>query len=175
MTGRFAFFLLTIGRSHCGLRPRPRRGVAPIVLPDTVTPIHYDIELTPHPAAATFTAVVHISVFLAQPTPDIKLNAARSHLLAGAAFRRSFGAQDPLRRETANREAALPHAYEGRLAHSVNRLLGPGSTPTLPACSIWTTMPARAASARCTRSWRIRMHAASFPAGMNQTGKLPSR
>jgi Peptidase family M1 domain/Peptidase M1 N-terminal domain/ERAP1-like C-terminal domain len=47
-----------------------------IVLPDTLTPSHYELELTPDAAAASFTAVVHIRIEIHQPTPEIKLNAA---------------------------------------------------------------------------------------------------
>jgi aminopeptidase N len=46
-----------------------------IVLPDGVTPTHYELELTPDAAAARFTAAVRIRVEIHQPTPEIKLNA----------------------------------------------------------------------------------------------------
>jgi aminopeptidase N len=47
-----------------------------IVLPDSVTPTHYELELTPDAAAASFAAVARIRIEIHQPTPDIKLNAA---------------------------------------------------------------------------------------------------
>jgi aminopeptidase N len=47
-----------------------------MVLPDTITPSHYDLTVTPDAAAATFTAVVRIAIDVHQRTRDIKLNAA---------------------------------------------------------------------------------------------------
>jgi aminopeptidase N len=47
-----------------------------IVLPDTVTPTHYDLEVTPDATAATFTAAVRIAVEVHRATADIELNAA---------------------------------------------------------------------------------------------------
>ncbi|HEV2703614.1 MAG TPA: M1 family metallopeptidase [Steroidobacteraceae bacterium] len=47
-----------------------------IVLPDTVVPTHYDLEVTPDAAAATFTAVVRIVLEVKRATPDIAFNAA---------------------------------------------------------------------------------------------------
>src|SRR5580692_10606777 len=47
-----------------------------IVLPDDVTPTHYELELTPDAAAASFTGVVRIRIEVHQRTSEIKLNAA---------------------------------------------------------------------------------------------------
>jgi aminopeptidase N len=47
-----------------------------IVLPEAVTPTHYDLEVWPDAAAATFTAAVRIVLEVHRPTPDIELNAA---------------------------------------------------------------------------------------------------
>jgi aminopeptidase N len=46
-----------------------------IVLPDTVTPTHYDLEVRPDAPSATFTAAVRIAVTVHRATPDIELNA----------------------------------------------------------------------------------------------------
>jgi aminopeptidase N len=46
-----------------------------IVLPDTVTPTHYDLEVTPDAATASFTAAVRISVTVHRATSDIEMNA----------------------------------------------------------------------------------------------------
>ena len=47
-----------------------------IVLPDGITPTHYELELTPDAAAASFTAVARIRIEIHQPSSEIKLNAA---------------------------------------------------------------------------------------------------
>jgi aminopeptidase N len=47
-----------------------------IVLPDDVTPSHYDIAITPDPAALTFTGQVRIDVDVRRATDKIVLNAA---------------------------------------------------------------------------------------------------
>jgi len=46
-----------------------------IVLPDTITATHYDLEVRPDAAAATFKASVRISIEVQRATPDIQLNA----------------------------------------------------------------------------------------------------
>ncbi len=46
-----------------------------IVLPDSVTPTHYDLAVTPDAVAATFTAVARISVNVHSATSDIEMNA----------------------------------------------------------------------------------------------------
>jgi len=48
-----------------------------IVLPDTVMPMHYAIEITPDIRAATFTGRVAIDIEVHQATPTIVLNAAQ--------------------------------------------------------------------------------------------------
>jgi aminopeptidase N len=45
-------------------------------LPDTVTPVHYDITVAPDLAAAKFTGAVTIQVRIVKPTPTVTLNAA---------------------------------------------------------------------------------------------------
>jgi aminopeptidase N len=47
-----------------------------VVLPDSVTPTHYELELTPDAASASFSGVARIQIQIHRPTPEIKLNAA---------------------------------------------------------------------------------------------------
>lgn len=47
-----------------------------VVLPSNVTPVHYDIVVTPNIGAATFTGTVAIDIEVHQPTHTIVLNAA---------------------------------------------------------------------------------------------------
>jgi aminopeptidase N len=53
-----------------------------IVLPDAVTPTHYDLQVWPNAAAATFTAAIRIGLTVHRPTPDIELNAAELAFLS---------------------------------------------------------------------------------------------
>lgn len=46
------------------------------VLPDTVTPSHYDIAIIPDEQALTFTGTVGITVTVSKPTQDITVNAS---------------------------------------------------------------------------------------------------
>ncbi|MGC1457978.1 MAG: M1 family metallopeptidase [Steroidobacteraceae bacterium] len=68
-------FLLLLGVIAAPVCAGPA-GPDRIVLPDAVTPTHYDLEVRPDAATASFTGQVRIQVDVHRATPDIELNAA---------------------------------------------------------------------------------------------------
>jgi aminopeptidase N len=75
---RFKGFWLALVIGWVGVLSSPALAAdAPVreVLPDTVTPIHYDLALSPDAAALTFRGKVAITVEVKSPTRDIALNA----------------------------------------------------------------------------------------------------
>jgi aminopeptidase N len=68
------FLFMTGAASVCAGAGASARGDR-VVLPDNVTPAHYDLELTPNVAAATFTGLVRIRVDVHRSSRDIELNA----------------------------------------------------------------------------------------------------
>ena len=90
-----------------------------VILPDTVTPLHYDISVTP--GAKTFTGSVKIDVEVRRPTSEIKLNAADltiSRVMLSAVAGAPTVAFDP-EQETATFTFASPIA-PGRYVLSID-------------------------------------------------------
>jgi aminopeptidase N len=71
-----AVLLFLLGVVAAPVRADSAAESARIVLPDAVTPTHYDLQVWPNAAAANFTASVRIVLTVQRPTPDIELNAA---------------------------------------------------------------------------------------------------
>src|SRR5687768_7388660 len=97
-------------------------------LPSAVTPLHYDITVTPRLAEATFGGNVVIRLRLASPSSTIVLNAAEikfgsASISAGGRIQKAEVVLDPAKEQAAFRvPAALPAgdaeltiAYEGIL------------------------------------------------------------
>ena len=60
----------------CALQPALAQASQRVVLPDNVTPLHYEISFTPDAAAKTFTGSVKIDIEVHRQSSEIKLNAA---------------------------------------------------------------------------------------------------
>jgi len=77
-----------------------------IVLPDNVIPVHYDLEVAPAAADATFTAAVRIQIDVRQRTSDIELNSAN---LAFSSVQLSAAPASPTVRFDTSRQTATLH------------------------------------------------------------------
>jgi len=140
--------------------------VGRMVLPTTVTPLHYAIDINPDAANMRFSGEVKIDLKIHTPTQTIVLNAAdlefqKATLSGTGTATISFDKE----RETATLTFAKKLAVsEQTLDIHYTGLINQNAAGMLR----WITTQPQAKSGRCLRSWKTPMRAPCFLAGMSR-------
>lgn len=147
---RAVLVLLTVLAADIDIASAASANAGRVMLPDTVTPEHYRIDIVPDPHALTFRGQVQIDVIVHRPTPEIVLNAADIVIerarLSGTDAVRSIHPDD--RRQTVTFTLARPLPvgpytlsldYHGKIYRQASGLFALDySTPHGPARALFT-------------------------------------